>query len=157
MQIDRYFAYGSNMNPARVAERKLNVLQIEAGTLPGFQLVFDKVSSHHQGEAHANIIFARDRSVEGVLYQLASPDEILKMDVFEATPVNYGREAVQVVCGDTRYWAWTYFANPAVRAAGCLPSQAYLAHLLAGRDYLSEPYYADLHDQAVMAPDSGIS
>ena len=40
--------------------------------------------------------------------------------------------------------AWLYVANPRWRSECLAPSRTYLAHLLAGRPYLSEPYWAAL-------------
>ncbi len=139
--VDHYFAYGSNMNPARVAERGLRVTTVGGASLKGVRLVFDKVSRLHPNAAHANIVYAPGEQVEGVLYRLASADEILKMDPFERAPWNYGRDAVQVRAGDEVTWAWTYFANRAVRREGLNPPAEYLAHMLAGREHLSTDYF----------------
>ncbi len=139
--VDHYFAYGSNMNPARVAERGLRVTAVRGASLKGVRLVFDKVSRLHPNAAHANIVYAPGEQVEGVLYRLASAEEILKMDPFERAPWNYGRDAVQVQVGDDVFWAWTYFANRAVRREGLSPPAEYLAHMLAGRDHLPADYF----------------
>ena len=139
--VEHYFAYGSNMNPARVHQRGLAVSAIRPARLNDRRLVFDKVSRNHPRAAHANIVYAPGEAVEGVLYRLQSADEILKMDPFERAPVNYGRDAVQVESEGRRVPAWTYFANRAVRREGLLPPRAYLDHLLAGRDYLTPGYY----------------
>ncbi len=37
-----YFAYGSNMNPARMQARGLSVCEALAGRLPGYVLCFNK-------------------------------------------------------------------------------------------------------------------
>ena len=63
------------------------------------------------------------------------------MDPFEAAPVNYSRDVVVVEAEGTRVAAWTYFANPAVLRPTLRPERSYLEHLLAGRDYLSAPYF----------------
>lgn len=139
--IDRYFAYGSNMNPARVAGRGLQVSGCKRARLNDVTLVFDKASSDHPGCAHANLAFARGRWVEGVLFQLAAPEEILKMDVFERAPINYSREIVVVRTEHGDATAWTYFGNPALRRPDLRPERAYLDHLLAARDYLSHEYF----------------
>ena len=178
LSVLHYFAYGSNMNPARVRARGLEVADLRGAYLTGLKLVFDKVSRQHPGAAHANIAYAPGERVEGVLYRLASAAEILKMDPFERAPWNYGRDAVlvRVPCpasagkaqaatgpaplsdggalaarsecdavaeasGDSVVPAWTYFANPAARRPGLKPPAEYLAHMLAGRDYLSADYF----------------
>lgn len=139
-----YFAYGSNMNPARVAARGLLVESVVGARLAGFALRFDKQSRDHVGRGHANIVWDPAGVVEGVLYRLAHVDEIVKMDRFERTPVNYSRDVVLVETDHGPTPAWTYFANPAVLVPGLLPERAYLEHLLAGAAYLSTPYLARL-------------
>lgn len=181
-RVIHYFAYGSNMNPARVRERGLGVVDVRGATLLGFKLVFDKVSRRHPGAAHANIVHAPSERVEGVLYRLSGAEEILKMDPFERAPWNYGRDVVLVhlsrqpspagegsnlglgggpasapasaagaasdgvpeIPDGPKVAAWTYFANQAARCQGLRPPAAYLAHLLAGKDYLSKDYFERL-------------
>lgn len=142
--MDYYFAYGSNMNPARVEARGLAVVHLQGACLPGYRLAFDKHSAAHEGAGHANIAFDRATRVEGVLYRLAHPDEIGKMDRFEATPINYSREAVLVRTAAGEVATWTYVANPAVLRPGLKPPRSYLNHLLAGERYLSREYYLTL-------------
>ena len=142
--MKRYFAYGSNMNQQRVAERGLVVVRAEAARLSGFRLVFDKHSPAHQGTGHANITREPGEVVEGVLYWLAGADEIVKMDRFERSPVNYSRDVIEVQTASGSVCSWTYFANPAVRRPGLLPPRSYLAHLLAGRPFLSDTYFLKL-------------
>ncbi len=139
-----YFAYGSNMNPERVRQRGLAVRAQQGARLPDYRLTFDKVSRDHASHGHANIQFSRGACTEGVLYELSAASEILKMDPFERAPWNYGREIIEVHTASGTAWAWTYFANPAVRMPGLRPSADYLAHLLAGEDFLSADYVATL-------------
>lgn len=139
-----YFAYGSNMNPARVAARGLAFDTVQRGVLRGVRLTFDKQSSDHPHSGHANITFDPHAHVEGVLYGLRDPDAIVLMDRFERTPINYRRETVEVCADGALIVAWTYFANPAVIRPNLRPDRAYLEHLLAGRPYLSDAYYAFL-------------
>ncbi len=132
------------MNPARVRDRGLRVARVEGARLSGFRLQFDKTSIRHPDVGHANLVYDPHSVVEGVLYWLASPAEIFKMDRFENAPVNYSREVVQVVTGSGKVTSWTYFANPAVRRPGLKPPRSYLCHLLAGESYLSPEYLAML-------------
>jgi cation transport regulator ChaC len=136
-----YFAYGSNMNPARVAQRGLRFDEVRSATIDGVRLTFDKQSREHPHCGHANLAFAPGARTEGVLYRLDSNSEIERMDRFEAAPVNYSRDVVWVHTDDGELTAWTYFANAAVIRAGLRPERIYLNHLLAGRDYLSAAYF----------------
>lgn len=138
--VCHYFAYGSNMNPARVEARGLRVTTVRSAWLDGVALSFDKQSAEHPHSGHANIGWSRDDRVEGVLYGLPDADEIRRMDPFERAPINYSREVVMVATEAGPVAAWTYFANAAVRVAGLQPEAAYLAHLLLGRPWLSAAY-----------------
>ncbi len=142
MRVVHYFAYGSNMNADRVQERGLPVVGASAASLPGLELRFDKISRQHPQCAHANIVYAPGSLVEGVLYELDAPEAIRVMDRFEHAPVNYGRDVVVVESGGRRIAAWTYFANHHARRAGLRPPADYLAHLLAGKPFLSESYHS---------------
>ena len=144
-----YFAYGSNMNTARVRERGLSFNRCFGALLPRYGLRFNKRSRLEQGAGHANIVVAFDESVEGVLYELDGPDEIVKMDRFEGAPIQYGRDVVEVVTPDRALGsvaAWTYFGNGAVLADSLRPPRWYLDHLLAGEAFLSSGYYRRLAD-----------
>jgi hypothetical protein len=136
-----YFAYGSNMNPVRVASRGLRFDRVCGASLAGVRLTFDKQSRQHPGSGHANVAYDRLGHVEGVLYRLVSEAEIARMDPFEAAPVNYSRDVVWLRARDSAVAAWTYFANPGVIRHGLRPERAYLEHLLAGRQYLSPAYF----------------
>ncbi len=140
-----YFAYGSNMNPARMQARGLTVLEALPGHLPGYSLCFNKrAADRAPGRAYANIRHQHGSVVEGVLYRLQDAGEIAKLDHFEGTPIYYSRERLTIVAAHGLQPAWVYIANPAFRAEGLLPSADYLAHLLAGRELLSEAYWSAL-------------
>lgn len=139
-QPRHYFAFGSNMNPTRVRARGLLFDEIIGARLDGFELTFDKRARDHPHAGRANIRRRFDGVVEGVLYRLIDEVQIEKMDRFEGTPHQYTREVVRVDTGSVVQWAWTYVANPDVVVEGLLPDRAYLEHLLAGRDFLSEAY-----------------
>lgn len=142
--MDWYFAYGSNMNLARMQARGLHVLDARAGQLSGFTLRFNKRTASIAGQAFANIAFKPGAVVEGVLYQLADASEINKLDPFEGAPVLYSRERMHIATAQGVIGAWVYIANPAYRAEGLRPSREYLQHLLQGREFLSDAYWAAL-------------
>ena len=149
MSVTRYyFAYGSNMNPARVTSRGLRFDRVSNATLACVRLTFDKQSREHPRSGHANLTFDRTSRAEGVLYRLRDAHEIDRMDPFEAAPVNYSRDVVVVESEGARVAAWTYFANAAVIRPGLRPERSYLDHLLAGRDYLSPQYFEWLTETA---------
>ena len=85
--VSYYFAYGSNMNSERMAVRDLQVLSACSGWLEGFGLRFNKRSRRDATLACANVVYAPRERVEGVLYHLAVPTEIIKLDPHEGGAV----------------------------------------------------------------------
>jgi hypothetical protein len=136
-----YFAYGSNMNPDRMQGRDMAVVSAVSGWLYGFGLRFNKRSRHDDSLACANIVYAPDEQIQGVLYELASGAEIIKLDPYEGAPRRYSREVFSVQTKAGAKAAWVYVANPAVLDSQILPARWYIEHLLAGRQYLSEEYW----------------
>ncbi|WP_202410224.1 gamma-glutamylcyclotransferase family protein [Pseudomaricurvus sp. HS19] len=135
-----YFAYGSNMNQARMVARGLEYRRALAGRLPGLALAFNKQASDAPHRAYANVVYAPGRVVEGVLYELASLQEIRKMDPFEGAPRRYSREIYHIHTDEGEIPAWVYVANPAMLRTGLMPETWYLQHLLAGSEFLTEEY-----------------
>ena len=59
VECDYYFAYGSNMNPARMAVRGMRYRQSLRAQLPGWQLAFNKRAHGKEGIAYASIVKAK--------------------------------------------------------------------------------------------------
>ncbi len=135
-----YFAYGSNMNPARMRSRGLDFSEVNPGRIDGLALRFNKISRHNRNWACANLVFAPGEHVEGVLYRLASDCEILKLDPYEGTPRYYSRDRFPVATLSGYHAAWTYIANPGVIDNNILPLRWYLHQLLEGAEFLSSDY-----------------
>ncbi len=136
-----YFAYGSNMNTERMASRDLHVVSVCAAYLPRFGLRFNKCSRRDATLACANIIYAPNERVEGVLYQLQNPCEIIKLDPHEGTPFRYSREQFFVHTENGIIASWVYVANPAVVDNSIKPARWYVEHLLAGKPFLTAEYW----------------
>ena len=142
--VHYYFAYGSNMNPARVRKRRMAFHSAEAGRLNDHALRFNKRSVKYPGAASANVVAVAGTVTEGVVYRLESPLQIEMMDPFEGYPHRYRRLAQEIDLGGRWVSAWVYHANDDHITEGLKPARWYLAHLLAGREFLSEDYYAQL-------------
>jgi len=136
-----YFAYGSNMNQARMKARQMGVCEVLAGTLPGCALAFNKLAADAPGRSYANVVYAPKSEVEGVLYRLQNLGEIARMDPFEGAPRYYSREIYLINTATGAIPAWVYIANKAMIHNQLKPAPWYLEHLLAGREFLSEAYY----------------
>lgn len=152
---DFYFAYGSNMNPARMRARGLEFTQYYPGILEGYELCFNKRAHNKHGVAYANVRRAPEQRVEGVLYTLEA--SISVMDPFEGTPVRYSRELFPIATGLGVTWAWVYVANRAFVADALSVEENYLNHLLSAGDLLSAPYRQRLATLAPVLPSEPVS
>jgi cation transport regulator ChaC len=136
-----YFAYGSNMNPERMAQRGLAVVAALPGWLDNMTLRFNKRARREPLCACANIAWLPGSRVEGVLYQLADEQQIALLDPYEGTPRYYSRERFPVHTPQGVKNGWVYVANPANIDDNLLPMRWYLNHLLCGKPFLSAEYY----------------
>lgn len=138
-----YFAYGSNMNVARVKARIGATRRALAGVLHDHALRFDK-ASRVSGIAHANVAQAAGERVEGALFELLEPAQIELMDPFEGYPHEYERHFLPIGTAEGTIAAWVYIAAPGTTAPALRPAREYLDHLLAGKPYLSVEYHRRL-------------
>jgi gamma-glutamylcyclotransferase len=141
-----YFAYGSNLNPARLVDDRLKPKGVAlglrvGGRLDGWRITFDKIARAPKGAGAGNIVVAPGNVVHGTLNEmpLAGLDVL---DVWEGVAGgHYERRTVPVVRADTgdTVDAVTYVALLVGEALR--PTRDYLGHLLAGRDLLPEKYW----------------
>ena len=114
-----YFAYGSNMDEARVRERGMPFTTRAAGSLKDYELRFNKIAKQIPGAGHANVVQAPGSWVEGVLYELSDGKDIERMDPFEGYPVRYDRRLVTIQTDEGGRTAWVYEANAEFLAEVC--------------------------------------
>jgi len=144
-----YFAYGSNMDPARLFTARMAPAGIGWGAriaarLQGWRLVFNKPWSLFPGAGVANIMPAAGAVVHGTLNELAAGG-LDVLDRYEGVAGgHYARRVVTVLRADgAPVEAVTYVAGRALDET-LRPTAGYLAHLLAGRDLLPADYAARL-------------
>ena len=146
-----YFAYGSNMNPARLADQRLKERAVQmgpriGGRLDGWRLAFNKIARSPEGAGAGNIVEAPGEAVHGTLNQM--PDAGLAvLDIWEGVAGgHYERRTVSVVRADTgeTVEAVTYIALKV--GEGLRPTRDYLGHLLAGKDLLPAAYWEKLKE-----------
>ncbi|HZY53643.1 MAG TPA: gamma-glutamylcyclotransferase family protein [Reyranella sp.] len=146
-----YFAYGSNMNPARLADQRLKERAVQmgpriGGRLDGWRLAFNKIARSPEGAAAGNIVEAPGEVVHGTLNQM--PDAGLAvLDIWEGVAGgHYKRRTVPVVRADIgeTVEAVTYIALKV--GEGLRPTREYLGHLLAGKDLLPAAYWEKLKE-----------
>lgn len=141
-----YFAYGSNCNPEVLRRKNVRFRTRRGATLSGFRLAFNKKSlkpAVPAGVGFANISTDSTGVVEGILYELVAEDLPL-LDRSERFPEHYIRIPVAVETAGGRVECVAYQARDDKIATGLKPSQDYLNHLLAAREFLSAAYYETL-------------
>ncbi len=103
-----YFAYGANMNRAKMKERCPGSRFLKTVRLDGHRFVYDGYSVAWQG-ASGDIVPSDTEFVLGALYEITEKDK-LELDAHEGYPKSYDRKSVTVkdAAGEV-YEAWAYF------------------------------------------------
>jgi len=105
-RLNWYFAYGSNMNPARLVDDRLKPKGVAlgrriGGRLDGWRLTFDKVVRAPKGAGAGNIVVTAGGVVHGTLNELP-PAGLEVLDIWEGVAGgHYERRTVPVVRADT--------------------------------------------------------
>lgn len=136
-----YFAYGSNMNPNRMADRVGDFEIVGLGILQNFELKFNKIAKNKNGIGYANVVWAPGKNVEGIIYQF---EDIALLDKHEGYPKHYNRKVLDILHNQSLLKTWVYIAQENQISNGLLPERSYLGHLLVGEEYLSESYFEEL-------------
>lgn len=140
---EMYFAFGSNMNPERMRQRKAFFTARVGAKLSDYKMSFS--FRRPDGCGSGNIIPEKDSVVYGALYSLEDGG-LEKLDVFEMVAHGcYRREKVTVdTLEGERIEAITYIVTEEFYQEGLVPRKDYLDHCLAGKDVLPADYYAFL-------------
>lgn len=127
-----YFAYGSNLHPARMAARLAAPQLLDAIALPGWTRVFDKRG--RDGSAKCTIVPAAE-GVHGALYALTPADKA-RLDAIEGLGTGYDELRLDLPSIGA---ASTYVARAEARASGLAIFDWYRDLVLAGALYLQFP------------------
>lgn len=139
----KYFAYGSNCNPAVMARKNVDFRSSQHAVLAGYRLLFNKMAQRETlpaGIGFANINEDPEGTVEGILYDVVD-DHLDVLDQSERYPDHYTRIEVTVRTTDGDVLCCAYQAQPDKIAPGLKPSRNYLNHILAAKDFLSWQYF----------------
>ena len=142
----KYFAYGSNCNPAVMKRKGVSFTSRRRAVLRGFRLLFNKKAMRGnlpEDIGFANINEDADGIVEGILFEILDED-LERLDRSERYPDHYDRIDVSVETDAGHQRCCTYRAQPDKVRAGLKPSRNYLNHILAAGDFLSKQYYEAL-------------
>lgn len=129
-----YFAYGSNMNPARLEARGIPPRFVSRAHARGYTLGFPR--RLRDGGGVAGMLPAADGVVEGVLY-LMSDEHFKTLDKYEEAPRAYFRTPLIVTVAASpndipivpRLCVVTY---EAVAGSAAPPAPDYLGHMITG-------------------------
>ncbi|XP_078379143.1 gamma-glutamylcyclotransferase-like [Oculina patagonica] len=140
---EMYFAFGSNMNPNRMNDRKAFFTERVGAKLSDYKMSFS--FRRVDGCGSGNIRPEKNSVVHGVLYTLEAGG-LEKLDVFEMVSKGcYRREMVTVETSDgIKLEATTYVVTDEFYQEGLVPRRDYLEHCLAGKDVLPTEYYDHL-------------
>jgi gamma-glutamylcyclotransferase (GGCT)/AIG2-like uncharacterized protein YtfP len=134
-----YFAYGSNMDVARMLTRKAPFTRRIKGRVSDHRLVFNKIADDYPGFGFANIIPEQGYDVMGVLYELNEAGLTALDEPEGVTGGHYFRCQMTVLMDDgTSVVATVYLAHPNKVEDGLLPTGSYMDHLYRGLDILGE-------------------
>lgn len=106
-----YFAYGSNLHPARLGERCPSCVAVGTAVLPGHRLRFHKRSVDGSGKCDAFHTGRDDDRVIGVVYRIARGEKH-RLDAAEGAGEGYFEVTLEVAMGAERRAAFLYRANP---------------------------------------------
>jgi gamma-glutamylcyclotransferase (GGCT)/AIG2-like uncharacterized protein YtfP len=137
-----YAAYGSNMNPAQMAQRCPHSPQRGTGWLDGWRLTFGGEDLSWES-ALGTVVEDSSARVFVVLYDLSEADEAA-LDSWDGATLGYYRKLkIRVTTLEGDAVAWLYVVNA---YEGGLPSALYLASMADAAEAAGAPadYVADL-------------
>lgn len=151
-----YFAYGSNMSPARLraVDRTPSAQCVGTARVAGYRLVFDKVGRDGSGKADCERTDARLHVVHGVLFRIADSDRPA-LDRAEGLGNGYDAFDIRVETDSGSVSALTYLATH--KDATLAPFSWYMQHVLNGARQcgLPQAYIAKIERvAAVRDPDA---
>lgn len=133
--VAMYAAYGSNMDPAQMAQRCPHSPQRGTGWLEGWRLTFGGEDMGWEG-ALATVVEAQGQSVFVALYEMSEADEA-ELDRWDGVTLGYYRKSkVRVATLDGDVLAWLYVLND---YEGGLPSARYLGILADAAEKAGAP------------------
>ena len=147
-----YFAYGSNLHPARLQARIGRAELVSTASVRGRRLAFHKRGQDGSGKCDATRCGLTDSVVHGALYRIDAA-AIRKLDRFEGRGHGYEVETVCVSTGEGDREAMTYLAQPAYIDETLQAFGWYRELVVAGARFhhFPEDYIARIVSMACMA------
>jgi gamma-glutamylcyclotransferase len=138
-----YFAYGSNLHPARLAARTPSARLLGTGCWPGRRLTFHKIGQDGSAKCDAPAASQPTDLVHGAIYKLADAD-LGRLDRIEGVGTGYDRALVTIDGDLGSLTANAYLARQGWVDPGLKPFDWYRLLVLAGAEYhsFSDSYLA---------------
>lgn len=133
----RYFAYGSNLHPVRLADRIGPAGLLGTATLPATRLAFNKLGRDGSGKGNLQL-GQSDHQVCGAVYGM-SPGQMEQLDRFESRGAGYERHSLSVWMNGRAQMVETYVAMPEHVREEAVAFSWYKALVIAGARYHSFP------------------
>jgi len=133
----KYFAYGSNMSPARLRERTPGAQRIGSYVLQAHDLRFHKRGRDGSGKCNALYTRNLNHRVFGVLFEIC-PGEMKDLDKAEGLGYGYDQKTVIVVNDDCSEVAATVYCATDIDEQ-LRPYTWYKQHVLVGAKESSLP------------------
>jgi gamma-glutamylcyclotransferase (GGCT)/AIG2-like uncharacterized protein YtfP len=101
-----YFAYGSNMDPTQMVDRKAFFTRRMKAFLPCYRFELNKINSREEGTGYANAIYDQTKcrlqnALKGVLYRVKESG-IKQLDKYEGHPRHYFKIRETVIAPDAQ-------------------------------------------------------
>lgn len=143
--IERYFAYGSNINQSTMRELVPSSKCLGAARLDNYRLAFTRLSKKTQAGV-ADIVTCPGMSVWGTLYELDNGD-LARIDAKEGYPNAYGRSEIEVAFNEGLCTAFAYTVRNKAPAE-FQPGREYLDRIISAaseQEGIPGPYIAFLN------------
>ncbi len=151
--ILKYFAYGSNMYPQRMAERVPSCEFVETASIGGYQLLFHKIG--RDGSAKCNMCYTGEVRdvVHGVIYRLPVEERYL-LDYAEGLGQGYEQVHLEIEVADDHYGVFSYAAESEYIDDSLQPFDWYRQLVLSSAIIFGFPqHYIDCIKQVPTKPD----
>ena len=141
----KYFAYGSNLHPARFADRVPEAKVLGIGYLPGYELRFHKRGADGSGKANAFSTADAQHAVHGIIYEIPS----VRQQVLDQAEVGYDSRFLEVQSQTGSHRVFTYIAQQHMINERLLPFDWYKAYVTQGAGFhgLDRHYLELIHTQ----------
>jgi len=150
-----YFAYGSNLHPARLGRRCPSARLLGTGTLVGWRLAFRKRGQDGSAKGDAVRTGRPEDCLWVAAYELSGADK-RTLDATEGLGGGYSEETIRTTVQGVEREGCLYVAQPAAVDANLAPFDWYRAMVELGAAFhgFPEPYLAGLRAfSAVPDPD----